>query len=101
MLCCGFPWVSFIYTLALVSCQYIKFFGNFSLLDSLGFSLLVGAGAHSLMMKTTGGMLVSGGHEKKLGVRLTKLTLLLLLALFASKTWLRNQDWASRDSLFT
>jgi hypothetical protein len=58
---------------------------------SLGFSLLVGAGAERVL----------AGQRTSVRSKLVKTTLLLLLALFAAKTWTRNQDWRSRESLFT
>ncbi|ODM99945.1 Transmembrane and TPR repeat-containing protein 1 [Orchesella cincta] len=54
-------------------------------------SLLVGAGAERIMRL----------KQKSLQVNLTKIFFILLLATFAYKTWIRNEDWRSRESLFT
>ncbi|CAL8077672.1 unnamed protein product [Orchesella dallaii] len=60
-------------------------------IPSFGFSLLVGAGAERIMRL----------KQKSLQVNLTKIFFILLLATFAYKTWIRNEDWRSRESLFT
>lgn len=59
--------------------------------DSFGFSLLVGAGAERIMSL----------KQKSVQVNLTKIFFIFLLTTFAYKTWIRNQDWRSRESLFT
>ncbi|CAG7718642.1 unnamed protein product [Allacma fusca] len=60
-------------------------------IPSLGFSLLVGAGAERIMMM----------QKSYMKINLTKICFMLILTLFTYKTWIRNEDWRSRESLFT